>query len=63
MTVGDLREAIKTIPDEMELVTELFGNQHDVREIGLAKCGSDGMYSFVEAEMVMVNEANFMISG
>jgi len=63
-TVGDLRRALENVPDTMELVIELFGNQHDPYEAGVAECGDDGMYSIPEDGTFRAGaEQNFLIAG
>jgi len=44
--VGDLRFALEDVPDEMELVVEVHGNQHYVSGIGIAERGNDQIYRF-----------------
>ena len=47
-TVKDLKKALENVPDEMELVIGLHGNQHDAREAGVAILQEDGMYDIPE---------------
>jgi len=64
-TVGDLRKALEDVPDDMELVVGIDGNQHGVYGCGLAKCGNDGLYKMLEPDEVWEDddEINFYIDG
>ena len=63
-TVGDLRKVLENVPDTMELVIGLFGNQHDPYEAGVAECGDDGTYSIPKDGTFRAGaELNFLIAG
>jgi len=62
MIVKYLKEALKDIPDDLEICLELFGNQHDCDEVGLAVEDSDGAYRFTD-DIEEGDEVNFLICG
>jgi hypothetical protein len=63
-TVGDLRKALENVPDDMELVIGLFGNQHDPYEAGIAECGNDGIYFIPKDGTFRAGaDKNFLIAG
>ncbi len=61
MNIGQLREAINGLPDNMELVGDNAGGQQDIWQIGLAKRGDDGLYEIIE-QPEPEGDINFLIA-
>ena len=64
MKIKDLKEHLRDIPDDMEIIIELGRNQHDVFRVGEAKENEDGLYEFIDDDSISSEDnLNFLISG
>lgn len=62
MNIGELKEAIENLPDDMELVGEFSNNQDDVWWVGLAKANHESIFEPVEIEDIEDGDRiNFLI--
>ncbi len=65
MNIGELKAAIKDIPDDMEMVGDFSGSQQDVWKLCFGKIDDVGLYHPIEGTSLPVyyvkKEINFMI--